>query len=194
MIIAFRKKLKLLTGLAVASALTVSAMGLIGLQWKTDREQAEQRFVQAASIISSNIAPAILFEDPAVAGENLESIQGLDGIGWVEAVLPGGQVFASYDAAPGARADQLAWEAVVERPIRVDGRQIATLRVGVHYRSLSDILFDNLGAAALITMVAFAIAVLLSHWMDRIAHKPIDTLMRAMRKISASGDSSVRLE
>ena len=45
MIIAFRKKLKLLTGLAVASALTVSAMGLIGLQWKTDREQAEQRFL-----------------------------------------------------------------------------------------------------------------------------------------------------
>lgn len=189
----FRTKLSLLTVLAVVSALAMAVMGLIGLQWSTDRAQAERRHLQAASIISANIAPAILFADNATAQETLASIRGVEDIGWIEVVTPDSRTFAKFEAAPGARRDRLSWGSVVTHPVAVDGDRLGTLRMGVHYRSLTDILLDNALVAAQIFGVSLLIVLLLTRQMSAIAFRPIERLVSAMRRISQSGDYGVRL-
>jgi len=189
----FRKKLYLLTGFAVALALTLSAIGLIGLQWSTDQTQAVRRHQQAASIIAANIAPAMLFGDREAAKENLASVHGVEDIGWIEAVSSKGRHFAIYESVPGAKRNRRAWESVVTYPVKVDEDQIGSLRMGVHYRSLVDIIFANAFVSALICGISLLIVLTLTRWMNAIAYRPIEKLVAAMRTISDSGDYSVRL-
>lgn len=188
-----RTKLRLLTLLTVSMALMISALGLMGLQWKTERLEGDRRHEQAASIISANIAPAILFNDPASAQENLASVRGLDDIGWIEALTPDGTIFASFQTNPNARADTQSWEHVSEYPVAIDDVQIATLRMGIHYRTWWEIWSDNALVVIQITLLAFIITAILNYWMEKNAYRPIETMVSTMQKISSTGDYSIRL-
>ncbi|MCX7284883.1 MAG: response regulator [Novosphingobium sp.] len=191
--LSFRTKLSLLTGLAVASALLLAMLGLIGLQWSTESKQAAQRHQQAASILAANVVPAVLFGDQRAAGETIATVAGIEDIGWVEVLTPDGKVFATYSAKPGARADKADWDRTLEYPIAADHEPVGRLRIGVHYRSFADILVDNTVVALQISVFSFAIVLFLTRWMSRIAYRPIDRLVGAMHRISASGDYGVRL-
>ena len=189
----FRTKLSLLTVLAVASALLLAMLGLIGLQWANEGKQAAQRHQQAASILAANVAPAVLFSDPRAAGETLATVAGIKDIGWAEVVTPDGKVFATYTARPGAKQDTAEWDRTLEYPIAADGDPVGRLRMGVHYRDFGDIVVDNTLVALQISVFSFVIVLLLTRWMNRIAYRPIDSLVGAMRRITTSGDYGVRL-
>ncbi|MCY1669420.1 response regulator [Novosphingobium sp. SL115] len=191
--LSFRTKLSLLTGLAVASALLLAMLGLIGLQWSTESRQAAQRHQQAASILAANVVPAILFADQRATGETIATVAGIKDIGWVEVLTREGKVFATYSATPGARNDKINWDRTLEYPIAAGNEPVGRLRIGVHYRSFFDILVDNTGVALQISLFSFAIVLILTRWMSRIAYRPIDRLVGAMHRISASGDYGVRL-
>lgn len=189
----FRKKLYLLTSFAVTLALTLSAIGLIGLQWSTDQTQAARRHQQAASIIAANIAPAILFGDREAANENLASVHGVEDIGWIEALSSDGRHFAIFETTHGAKRNRRAWESVITYPVKVDGEQIGSLQMGVHYRSLIDIVVANAFISTLICVISLLIVLTLTRWMNAIVYRPIERLVATMRMISDSGDYSVRL-
>ncbi|MDF8332738.1 response regulator [Novosphingobium cyanobacteriorum] len=189
----FRTKLSLLTGLAVASALLLAMLGLIGLQLANEEKQAAQRHQQAASILAANVAPAVLFADPRAASETLATVAGIKDIGWAEVMTPDGKIVATYSAQPRARQDSAEWDRTLEYPIAADGDPVGRLRMGVHYRDFGDILVDNTLVALQISVFSFLIVLLLTRWMNRIAYRPIDSLLGAMLRITTSGDYGVRL-
>ena len=61
--LSFRTLLSVVTATAVAFALLLSCIGLIGLQYSGDRSNAERRHQQIANVIAANIGAAILFGD-----------------------------------------------------------------------------------------------------------------------------------
>ncbi|MFM6852534.1 MAG: response regulator [Sphingopyxis sp.] len=194
----FRAKLMVLTASVVAVALLLSCMGLIGLQYSTDRDFAVRRHEQIARVISANIGAAMLFGDHRAAQESLSSIAGIGDIDWVQVDGADNATFAQYvtrnGAAHGAGGAVDARLVVVRYPILVDGERIGQLRLGVHYRSLMEIVADNAWTSVALFGVSLMIALAMARWLGATAFRAIDRLIAAMHTISGSGDYSVRLE
>lgn len=188
--VAFRSKLTFLTATAVVIALLLSCMGLIGLQYSTDRDASLRRHQQIARVISGNIGAAILFDDRQAARENLSSISGIDDIVWVRAYTQDDRLFAEFRSVDGI-AGALNQ---VRYPIMLDDERIGELRLGVHYRSLMEIISDTALIAFGMFVICLSMALASSRWLGASAFRPIERMQSTMRQISVSGDYTVRLE
>lgn len=188
--VSFRTLLSVVTATAVAFALLLSCIGLIGLQYRGDRSNAERRHDQIARVIAANIGAAILFGDRKAAQENLNSVAGITDIGRVRAFDLRGAPIAEFSG-NAAKAGTLE---EVRFPVMFDGERIGELRMDVHYRSLSEIIAETAWTALALFAVCLAMALGVARWLGRIGFRPLDRLLAAMRRISASGDYGVRLQ
>lgn len=186
----FRTLLTVVTATAVAFALLLSCLGLIGLQYSNDRSDAERRFGQIARVITVNIGAAILFDDRKAAQENLASVSGISDIGWVRAVGRDGGTVAQFS---GNLADTGSLDEV-RYPILVDSERLGELRMGVHYRSLGEIVAATMWTTLTLFMVCLVMALVVARWLGTIGFRPLDRLLEAMRRIATSGDFSIRLQ
>ncbi|OWK27855.1 response regulator [Sphingomonas mucosissima] len=186
----FRTLLTVVTATAVAFALLLSCLGVIGLQYRGDRSNAERRYAQIARVITSNIGAAILFGDRAAAQENIASVSGISDIGWVRAFDREGRLIAEFS---GNVAEAGSLEEV-DYPVLVDGEHQGELRMGVHYRGLGEIAAEITWIALGLFMVCLVMALIVARWLGVIGFRPLDRLLEAMRRITSSGDFSIRLK
>ncbi|MGL5837527.1 MAG: response regulator [Sphingorhabdus sp.] len=191
----FRIKLNVLTAVTVAIALLLSCVGLIVLQYQNDELATNRRHQQIAQVISANVGAALLFSDRNAAQENLASIAHVSDIHWVRIIDGQGQKFATY-ANPkianrpkmGADADQILITSIL-----VNGERIGELQMAVHPRTVGGIIADTALTAFLLFLACLTISLTISRWLGKMAFKPIDRLIEVMKRVSQSGDFSVRV-
>ncbi|MEO5774724.1 MAG: response regulator [Sphingomicrobium sp.] len=191
--LSFRTKVAILSASSVALALALSSIGLIAIQFRTDRNLSEQRHQQIAQVIAANVAPALLFGDTAAARETLSTIRVIDDVESVEIVNADGSQFMNY-VSPAYRGARLEDSPnVTHQPVSQDGDVIGELRMRTRDRGLLDILRETWIAASVLFALCLAMALAVARWLNLTAFRPIDRLVLAMRDIAASGDYSTRL-
>ncbi|MEM1196869.1 MAG: response regulator [Pseudomonadota bacterium] len=189
----FRKKLTLLTGSSVALALLMACLGLFAFHYQTDQRFADQRHTQLASVIASNVGPAVFFNDRDVAFETLSSAKVIEDVRMVEVVSDDGQVFAQYKRALAQSGVFGGQSQNFERDIVIDGEKIGVLRMEVAQRSLLDILAETWGGIVGLLLLCLALTTMVSRLFSRLAFRPIQRLVGAMQKIARSSDFATRL-
>ena len=188
--VSFRSLLSVVTATAVAFALLLSCMGLIGLQYRGDRSNAERRHDQIARVIAANIGAAILFGDQKAAQENLGSVAGITDIGRIRAFDRTGAPVAEFSG----NLKEAGTLEEVRFPVMVDGERVGELRMSVHYRSLREIIAETAWTALALFAVCLGMALGVARWLGSIGFRPLDRLLAAMRRISSSGDYGVRMQ
>lgn len=189
----FRAKLTVLTGSSVALALLLACFGLFGLQFQTDRTLASQRHAQLASVIASNVGPAVLFGDHEVAFETLASADAIKDVHVVEVVLNDGEVFSQYVRPETDPATQSVGKELFQSEIVIDGERVGSLRMQVAHRTIFDIIAETWGAILGLFLLCLALATLVSRVLNQMAFRPIEQLVEAMRSIERSGNFAMRL-
>jgi signal transduction histidine kinase/CheY-like chemotaxis protein len=154
-----------------------------------------------AELLGRSAAPALEFDDTRVASENLALLRLQPKIKAAAIYGPRGEVFASYTA-PGAdgslparveqpglrRADS---DLLVVQPILQDGREIGRVYLRAEY-ALYDRVLTYLGIAALVTLVALGVALLLSTRLQRAVVQPILAISDVARDVMQRQDYSRR--
>ena len=190
----FRAKVTMLSASSVALALILSSIGLIAIQFQTDRGLSEERHRQIASVLAANVAPALLFGDKFAAAETLSTVRMIEDVESVALVAADGSVFTSY-AASGDRATLQFNDGIqtTVQPVALDGEVLGELRMRTHSRGLIQILSETWLTAAILFILCLTMAMLVARWLHDMAFRPIDRLVRAMQQITTSGDYSTRL-
>lgn len=191
--IAFRAKLDIFTAASVALALLLSCVGLIGLQYQNNKNATYERHQQIANVISANIGAALVFADQRAARENLASVREVADVNWVKVFDSQGREFAKFSKPTKLGFAANDTDRVMRHPILIDGDRVGELRMGVHPRHLGDIIAETAVTALLLFLACLAIALSVSRWLGKAAFKPTDRLIDAMKRISESGDFSVRV-
>ena len=191
--LSFRAKVTVLSASSVALALLLSSIGLIAIQFLTDRGLSEERHRQIAGVLAANVAPALLFGDRAAAEETLSTVRLIDDVESVALIDANGSVFTSYTASA-AGAEQLGdTSRMTSQPVALDGEVLGELRMHTRSRGLIHILSETWLPAAVLFAICLSMALLVARWLNVMAFRPIDRLVRAMREFAASGDYSTRL-
>lgn len=189
----FRAKVTALSASSVAIALILSTIGLIDLQYQTDRSLSERRHQQIASVIAANIGPAILFGDRDAARETLEAAKEIEDIGRFMVATPAGEQFVDFVPKNARKSDPAYWEDLVVQPISVNEQTVGILQMQVHNRGILDIIADTWMAAMVLFFLCSLIAFAAARWLNSMAFRPIDRLDATMLSIASSGDYSTRL-
>lgn len=188
----FRQKLNVLVAVSAASALLLSCIGLVFLQYRNDQLAARHRQEQIANVISSNIGAALLFGDKVAAQENIRSVSGVSDIHWISVYDAKGKIFARH-ANHHTNLIELGSDGLLTVPIKIDQDIVGSLKLGVHPPRLIDIAADVAWTAAMLFLTCLAIALSISRWLGKVAFKPIDKMIEVMGEVSRSGDFSMRV-
>jgi len=193
----FRRKLTVSSILATASAVFLSVLGLIGVQYFQYRSAADQQYTQLADVLAGNLGAAIVFEDGAATSTILGSARAVPNIRWIQATKSDGQVAAIY-LAPGidkaSMDDELVTQATRSAPIFADRSEVGRLTIGYSYRSVATIVAEILPTAAVIFIVCLSMGVSLAGLLRKMVSRPFDSLSAAMQKVRSSGDLHARVE
>ena len=189
----FKTKLTLSNALLVAGALVMGGVGLVALQFSTEQRLSGQRHDQIMQVIAANTGPALMFGDIDAARENLLSIGGISDVTAVSVRGASGEIFARYENPENEPSLITGYSRTLSRPISLDGEQLGSLEMEVRTRSFMDILWETLPTLALLFVICLALSMALAGWLNRIALRPIDGLVKAMHKISVSSDYKMRL-
>lgn len=109
-------------------------------------------------------------------------------------MTPDGRLFADYRHDQTSAGNGREGSTTVVFPVMAGNEKVGSLRMGVHYRSLGDILQANALIVLLISAVSFFMVWLLTRWMNVTAFRPVERLVSMMYRISKSGDYSFRLD
>ncbi|MDQ4421002.1 response regulator [Sphingobium sp. DEHP117] len=207
----FRRKLTFGGVLATATAVFLSVLGLIGVQYFHYRDAADQQYTQLVDVLAGNLGAAIVFEDQTAANAILDSARAVPNIQWIEARRSDGKVAATYMAPDVDKASidtmrkaansgkdgwlqqMLVTQATRSAPIFGGKTEVGRLTIGYGYRSVSTILWEILPTATVIFVVCMSIGIALAGFLRKMVSRPFDTLSSAMQKVRASGDLHARV-
>ena len=198
-----RSKVMLVVLATTVAALFVVAIALLLYESRTYERSTADALMTQAEILARASAPALVFDDPVTARENLALLKVQPRISAAAIVTPGGQLFASYGAvdvfgsgfAPVPQADGYA----------IEGREIIVFRRIVEYpdvlgtvyvRASYDLdarLRDYLGILALVLIASLALALLLSAALQRAITRPIIAVTDVARQVIERRDFSLRV-
>lgn len=191
-----------------AGALLLACIALTGWQYFVSRDLDTARNVELAQVIASNVGPAIMFNDAAVARETAYSLSQVDTIREVRVRDARGQLLASYVAdgvQPAAHDDPEAFSPArtvwhersgvlhIVAPSRVNGTHAGYVEVEAKALSIGAMLGQYLGVAALVFLVALAGATLLARHLQKGLFASIDGLISTMRRFRATPDYAMRV-
>src|SRR6267378_2662582 len=135
-----------------------------------------------SELLGRTTAPALAFDDPRVAKENLSLLRFRPLVSSAAIYNARGGLFATYARADdprgfpklpepdSARVDER--DLVVFKRIVSDGEILGTVFVRSDYE-LFDRVYDYLGIAAVVLIAAMLVALLMSSWMQNIVTRPI---------------------
>ena len=97
--IPFRRKLTLITLAVTAVALLLSCIGLIGVQYYYDRDNANQQVHQLADVLAKNLGAAVVFQDNVTANTITNSAKAVPNLLAIEVRDAAGKQVSLYRSA-----------------------------------------------------------------------------------------------
>ncbi len=196
-----RHKLTLIVLATTLAALVVTGIALVIYDLRGYREVGENDLVTQAEILGRASAPALAFEDPKAASENLQLLRAKPRISSAAIYNAKGKLFASY-----TRRDlDLALPRLPEPDgIRIEGRDSVLFKrivdnneiLGTVYlraeHGLLGRFVDYLGIIGVVTVLSLLIAWLVSGWLQAVVTRPILDTAAVARKVVESRDFSLR--
>ncbi len=196
-----RHKLTLIVLATTLAALVVTGIALVIYDLRGYREAGENDLVTQAEILGRASAPALAFEDPKAASENLQLLRAKPRISSAAIYNAKGKLFASY-----TRRDlDLALPRLPEPDgIRIEGRDSVLFKrivdnneiLGTVYlraeHGLLGRFVDYLGIIGVVTVLSLLIAWLVSGWLQAVVTRPILDTAAVARKVVESRDFSLR--
>jgi signal transduction histidine kinase len=198
-----RSKLMLVVLVTTATALIVVAIALVVYESRAYERGTANGLMTQAQILGRASAPALVFDDPAAARENLALLKVQPRIRAAAIYKPSGRLFASYGASdlfgPGfprsGQADGYAIEGneiVVYRRIIEGGEPLGTVFLRASYE-LDARLRDYLGILGIVLIASLLLALLLSAALQRAITGPILAVTDVAQQVIERRDFSLRV-
>jgi signal transduction histidine kinase/CheY-like chemotaxis protein/HPt (histidine-containing phosphotransfer) domain-containing protein len=198
-----QRKLLAVILLTTLAAVVVALGAMIAYDLRAYHRGWVDDLTAQAELLGRTTAPALEFDDPRVARENLALLRLQPRIRAAAIYAANGQVFASYSAEAGLPAlpalpaqdsaqvddgDLLVFKRIVDR-----GRIVGTVHLRARYE-LVDRIVSYAGIALIVASAAMLVALGVSAWLQRIVTRPILAIGEVARDVVARGDYSRRAE
>lgn len=199
-----RYKFALAVVAATFVALAVAGSALVAYELRTYQQHGVNDLLTQADILGRATAPALSFDDPKSANENLALLKARPQIRAAAVYNARGKLMADYRGAIGPAAFVPALPE--SDGMRVQGNELIVFKrivenkeiVGTVYMSASyefeERLKDYLGILALVMALSLAVALAMSAWLQRALTKPILAVTRVAREVMERRDFSLRVQ
>lgn len=197
-----RRKLTVIIMATSSAALLLACAAFVLHDLVNFRRQLVAGLSTLATIIGSNSTGAILFNDPARAGETLGALAAERHVLWACIYAQDGRRLAGYVRGGGAMAFPPMPRAAGHRfaggrlrlstPIVLEGERIGTVLLESDLEEIRDRLSRYVGIGALVLLASSLVALLLSSKLQRFISEPILRLAQTARAVSERKDFSVR--
>lgn len=196
-----RHKLTLLVLASTLAALVVTGIALVIYDLRGYREAGIDDLVTQAEILGRASAPALAFEDPKAANENLQLLKAKPRISSAAIYNAKGKLFASYTRRD---LDQELPRLPESEGSRIEGQDFVLFKrivenneiLGTVYlraeHGLLGRLADYLGIFGAVTAISLLVAWLISGWLQAVVTRPILDTAAVARQVMASRDFSLR--
>ncbi|HYU41265.1 MAG TPA: ATP-binding protein [Vicinamibacteria bacterium] len=202
--LSIRQKLTRVAMLSSSLALIFAATAFIAYDVLASRSAVARRLSTEAEIIASNIASALLFQDPAAARTTLAGLGAESHVRAAAVYNAQGHLFAHYapdssTAPPAPLARPLGDEVhgrtvVVSRPILFeDDKMVGTVVLQGDLEDMGTRLLRYASLVALVSAISFLLALALSSRMQSVISRPIVRLAEGARRVSREKDYTVRV-
>ncbi len=189
---------KLATTLA---ALLIAIAAMVAYDLRLYRQSWINDLNTQAELLGQMTAPALSFDDPKVARENLALLRYRPKILAAAIYDARGRLFATYRQPAGEfprlpEGDGVRVEGndlVVFKRIVSDREILGTVYLRADYE-LFDRLLGYLGIAAIVTVLAMGVAYLFSRWVHRVLVRPVLAITRIATEVSEKRNYSLRAE
>lgn len=197
-----RRKLLLVVLAATLAALLITGGSMMFYDLRTYQQTWVNDLLTQADILGRASAPALTFDDPKTARENLSLLKVRPQISAAAIYTARGALFASYvqsgivdpqlPSLPEADGSQIDGKNLVVFKRILDNNEIlGTVYLRARY-ALFDRLKDYLGILIIVMVASLLVAVLLSSWMNSVVTKPILAISAVARKVMESRDFTLR--
>ncbi|UXI70045.1 ATP-binding protein [Tahibacter amnicola] len=199
-----RRKLLLVVGTVTLAALVVTGAALLVYDARAYRQTWMADLETQADILGRASAPALTFDDPKAAQENLALLKARPQVLAAAVYSAKGTQFASYlqhgqpthefpriPELDGARVKD--GELIVFKRIIDHDEIVGTVYLRARYE-LWDRLASYTGILGMAMVASLIVAVLLSYWLSREVTRPLGAVSDAARRVMEQGDFSVRAE
>jgi signal transduction histidine kinase len=205
-----RQKLTWMNMLVSGAALLLACIAFAFFELADFRESLVGGLSIQAQIVGANSASALLFNDPASAGNTLSALKAAPNIVSASIYTPAGSVFATYSR-DGSRENDgggpppgptpkgeteehrfSANELVLVRAIDFQGKRIGTVVIRSDLRQVNDRLLRYAGIVTAVLLVSLLAAFLFSSIFQKATARPIAQLAETARIVSRERRYSIR--
>ncbi|HEX2250523.1 MAG TPA: CHASE sensor domain-containing protein, partial [Gemmatimonadales bacterium] len=197
-----QKKVTSLILVASGVGLLLAALGVLAYDLTTLRPRALRDLTAQAELIRINTAPALAFQDPRAATENLATLRAKREIEAAALYTRDGRLFASYVRSPGeplpftgpgeegytVSNDRLT----LTEPVVDEGQRLGWLMLEYHLSPFWSRLPQYGILAGVVLLALLSVAVLLSRLLKSSIIDPLGRLADASRAVAQSKDRQVR--
>jgi signal transduction histidine kinase len=185
------------------TALLVAGIAVVAYDLRTYRFNTIADVETQTELLAGSTAAALNFDDADTANEGLGVLRFRPRVSAAAVYNARGKLFATYmreGAAPGFPElpgdegvhidgdDVYAFRRVVEH-----GEILGTVYVRRDYQ-LRERAFDYIGIVTVVAVLALAVAILVSMWLQTVITKPVLSAVRAARDVAARGDYAARAQ
>ena len=199
--LSLRRKLFGIVLLTALVALIVALGAIVGYDLRIYHRSLVSDMTTQAELLGRTTVPALAFDDPKVAAENLSVLRFRPAVSAAALYNARGAIFATYKR----RDEHIQFPALPEtdgiriedrdlilfRRIVSDGEILGTVYLRADYE-LFDRVLDYLGIAAVVLGAALAIALLVAMWMERFVTGPVLAIAEIAREVVGKRDYSRR--
>jgi signal transduction histidine kinase/ActR/RegA family two-component response regulator len=195
-----RGKLLRVMLLTTAIALCVTGIALLTHELYTYRTTGSADLSTEAAILAASTAPALAFDDHAVAERNLGALAARRRVMVAALYTPGGAVYASFvrpgelpaPVKPPAPGVQISGERIeIAQPVQRNGETFGTVYLRARY-DVAGRVEAYLGIFVLVMLLSMVVALLLSRRLQRGITEPLDAIAAVAREIVSGSDYSLR--
>ena len=200
--LSLRHKLLLIVLTTSLAALAVTGAAMVIYDLRAYHHSWVNDLMTQADILGRASAPALAFDDPRAAEENLALLKARPQISAAAIYTARGEPFASY--AMGSPSNPQFPGVPETDGYQIEGKQLVVYKrivennetLGAIYLSAGYELFERLrdyvGILSVVMILSLVVAVLLSYWMHSEVTKPILAISDLMRKVMATRDFTLR--
>jgi signal transduction histidine kinase len=195
-----RHKLNRVVLATTCGALAIAGLAMVVFDLRSYRQASEYDLLTQANLVGLATAPALSFNDPRTARENLELLKARPSILAAAIYRPDGSVFAQYarqaQPAPptGPQAEGVRLEdshLVVYRRIVEQDEHLGAVYLRADHAWL-DHLKSYLAVLGVVMVITLALALLLSNGLMSVVIRPILAVSDVARRITTGRDYSLR--
>jgi PAS domain S-box-containing protein len=197
-----RRKLTLLIGVGVVVALLLACTAFVLHDVRMIRESKVKEITALAHIVGFNATAALEFNDPVTAQEVLASLRLQPSLEAAVLFDARGQQLAAYpptelpmESCPNSTKAVFTEDGhldIVEQVFR-DGDLVGTVYLRSNLHEIGERFAGVAWIAVVVMAISLAVAMLITHRLQRVFTSPIHELADVMAKISEGGDSSLHV-